>query len=54
MIEKAEMVLGAKRIVIVCHDICEGIRYVPTCYNLLGLPRLISKEDEGEDDTADE
>jgi len=51
--KKTEMVIGTKGIVIVRHDICEGVRYVTTQYNPLGFPCLISKEEKGEYDTTD-
>lgn len=38
-----QVTILTKRIVVVRHDICEGVGYVSTCYDLLGFPCLVSK-----------
>jgi len=54
MIKETVVIIGAKRVIIVRHDIGESIRNVSTSDKFLGLARLVAQQEEGKYDATKE
>jgi hypothetical protein len=54
MIKETKMIVGTKGVVIVGHDIGEGVRYISTSDDSLGFPGLVCQQYEGEDNATNE